>query len=669
MIQPVTSLLRRWEIGLLVLIVLAAALVRMGAPGITEFKRDEANLSQLALDLSRGREFPWLGIDSSVGFPNPPLNVYLLALPYALDDTPVLATLLVGFLNVVAVGLTWWLARRYYGPVAAAVAGILYAASPWGAIYARKIWGQNLLPPFVVLTVFTGLLGYGESKSWARWLHWPLLAITVQLHYGAFTLVPLSVLMLALWYRPSNRRGAVRDLALAAILIAALLVPFVIGMQRADRLTLDTVRYALDSDSGHERVLDSTAFEYAWFTIAGRDIHSLAGPEQFENYLDSVPDVFPLFHLVPLGTALAAGWLIGRAVQRRTVRTTPGVALVVWLLLPVLAFTWQWTEVVPHYMIPLMPAAYIVGGAGLAELWHFIQQPHVRQVILAGGVGLVVLIAGWQVLVFASLLDFLDTHYTPGGFGTPLHRLLDVREAILDDNPDSVIVISEEDLAPYDQEPAVWGVLLDPLPQVRFVDGTQSAVIPAGDSLELIVCVPDAPDYRVSTNADCQAGAANTRYFARRPGEGGYIVRAAEAGQWGDDIVPLDPPARFANGAALTGYAVDEDSVLVVWELGENPAGTDYQVFVHAYDDAGHRLPPQPQDRLSWPGRYWRAGDSLYLWFDVALAPEITSLHVGMYTLSTTSGGPGYTPVLRLDVDAPPDDYIAHTGVSIPLAR
>ena len=115
------------------------------------------------------------------------------------SDSPIPATLFVGVLNVIAVGLTWGLARRYYGPVAAITAGILYAASPWAVIYSRKIWAQDLLPPFVVATVFTGLLGYGEGKRWARWAHWPLLAITVQIHYGAFTLIPLSLLMLALW--------------------------------------------------------------------------------------------------------------------------------------------------------------------------------------------------------------------------------------------------------------------------------------------------------------------------------------------------------------------------------------------------------------------------------------------------------------------------------------
>ena len=67
----------RWEWMTLALILLLAAILRLGAPGITEFKRDEGNLAQMALDMARGRDFPLLGLSSSVNVPNPPISVYL----------------------------------------------------------------------------------------------------------------------------------------------------------------------------------------------------------------------------------------------------------------------------------------------------------------------------------------------------------------------------------------------------------------------------------------------------------------------------------------------------------------------------------------------------------------------------------------------------------------
>ena len=640
--------IRRREWALLACILLLAAVVRLGAPGISEFKRDEANMSQMALDLVEGRRVPLLGLSSSVNVPNPPISVYLFALPYTLDRNPIAATLFVGLLNVLAVALTWALARRWYGSTAALAAGLLYAVSPWAAIYSRKIWAQDLLPPFVVLTVFTGLLGYADNRRWARWLHWPLLAITVQIHYGAFTLIPLSLLMLVLW----SRRVHWRDLAIGALLAALTMIPAVVGAYQAGWLSTSAVQERTQTSADHRRVISTRALDNAWLTVAGTQIHSLAGPDQFRRYLDSVPDVFWLFKLVPLAACAGALLLVGRNLRRAS-RAAPDVMIVAWLVLPVLAFTWEWTEVAPHYMIPLMPAAYLLAGIAFGRLWDVLPRTRPGQWARLGAGGLLIAIAALQVGMFAALLRFVDTHATPGGFGTPLHYLLDVQHAVLDQNPQRVLMISDQELAPYDQEPSVWGVLLDAVPDVRFVDGTQAAVVPAADTLELIAW---QPDLRTCPDAACldRPGIA---VFARRPGEMPYALRQASHDLPLTNVTAIDP-ARFANGAVLTGYAVTADNVALVWDLS-GPGGADDQAFVHALGAHGERL--AQVDRFAWPGRYWRAGDRLVLWFDLTLPPEAVTLYAGLYT----TDGAGYHNVEVLDAAGA---YLAQ-GATIPLTR
>jgi len=617
---------RRSEWAALAALLLLAAILRLGAPGITEFKRDEANLSQRALDLVHGRDFPLLGLSSSVDVPNPPISVYLFAIPYAVDGSPVTATLFVGLLNVIAVALTWGLARRYYGWRAAIIAGLLYAASPWGILYSRKIWAQDLLPPFVVATVLTGLLGLGEGKRRARLAHWPLLALTVQIHYAAFILIPLSLLMLALWHA----RLRWRELALGLGLAALTVIPAGIGAYQAHLLSPDTIRQGLNANPGHKRALTSTALDYAWFTVAGTDIHSLAGPEQFQNYLASVPDAYPLFKLVPLGAAVAAAGLVGRAVRQRRVRLTPDMVLAAWLVLPVLVFTWEWTGVVPHYLIPLMPAAYVLCGAGIDSAWQSLRPLPLRRLLLAGSGILLAVIAGLQVYLTVELLHFLDHHA----------------------KPEDVIVVSTGELAPYDEVPAVWGVLLDRVPDVRFVNGTRTAVIPAGNSLELIAW---SPALRLCADQGCRDGNA-AEVVALRAGESPYIVRPAQGNSVGEVSIHSIKPVRFANGAYLTGYAVTPAGVVLVWRL-DGPVREDYHAFVHALDAGGQRL--AQSDRLSWPGRYWRAGDRLVLWFDLTVPPDTTALYAGMYTTDGTS----FKNVEVLDASGA---YLAQ-GATIPL--
>jgi hypothetical protein len=649
--------IRRWEWAGLIAILMVAALLRMSAPGITEFKRDEANLSQLALDMAQGRDVPLLGIRSSVNVPNPPINVYLFALPYAVDRSPVTATLFVGALNVIAVALTIAVARRYYGPAAGIVAGMLYAASPWAAIYSRKIWAQDLLPPFVVATVFTGLLGYGEGKRRARWAHWPLLAITVQIHYSAFTLIPLSVIMLVLWRSHVNWRALVIGLGLAALTG----LPVLVGAIQNDLLDLDTIRDGLDQNADHGRVISTTALDYARLTVAGTDIHSLAGPEEFENYLDSVPDVYWLSDLIPLGVVIGVGWLLWRIGRQHSAHTSPDVVLVVWLAAPVIAFTWEWTEVAPHYMIPLMPAAYIVCGAAFGALAR-IRRVGLQYASLAVAGSAITVVVGLQMLLFAELLSFLDMHRTPDGFGTPLHYLLDVRAAVLERSPADVIVISDQETAPYEEIPAVWGVLLDEVPSVRFVNGTRTVVIPAGESVELIASLigqdGTIPVYRgpyVGDSTESETFYLRTNNPAAKREH--FVVRRAQTHIAIEGLITIEL-VRFANGANLTGYTINAESVVLRYTLS-GPVVDDYQVFIHALDADGERL--AQIDRPGWPGSYWRAGDTLLLWFEMALPPGTATLYTGMYV----TDGETFRNVEVVDANGAYLDQ----GATIPLER
>ena len=111
--------------------------------------------------------------------------------------------------------------------------------------------------------------------------------------------------------------------------------------------------------------------------------------------------------------------LIIRAIRRPDSRTPLDLTLIAWLLLPILTFTVQWAAIQPHYMIPLMPVAYILAGVGFTSLWQAIKRPAIRRSILSISVLLLLTIATLQLYMFAALLRFIDTTHTPGGFGTP----------------------------------------------------------------------------------------------------------------------------------------------------------------------------------------------------------------------------------------------------------
>jgi len=257
-------------------VLILAGVLRLGWPGIVEFKLDESNLSTLALDLTHGRSLPLLGIDSSVGIHNSPMSVYIMAIPYLFTTNPEIATSFVAALNVISVLQLYLFVRRYYGVPAAFIAALLFAVNPWAVIFARKIWAQDLLPPFVIATVATGAIGLIEGKRWAQWLHFPLLSITGQLHYGAFVLIPITVWFVIV----AIRRKTVRWPLMGGLAIAVLLaVPYISGLAQAGLLAPGRIQQLLANSPERPASLMLTAdgVRDTALMVAGTNIETQVG--------------------------------------------------------------------------------------------------------------------------------------------------------------------------------------------------------------------------------------------------------------------------------------------------------------------------------------------------------------------------------------------------------
>jgi hypothetical protein len=89
----------RWlEIGAVAGITLLAAWLRLSHLDLAEFKADEATAIELTLPLIEGKAWPEAGLESSVGIRNPPMLLYLLAVPLWLAADPLVAGAFVGVL-------------------------------------------------------------------------------------------------------------------------------------------------------------------------------------------------------------------------------------------------------------------------------------------------------------------------------------------------------------------------------------------------------------------------------------------------------------------------------------------------------------------------------------------------------------------------------------------
>jgi hypothetical protein len=600
-------------------IMLIAAYLRVGQPGIVEFKRDEANLSQLALDFVHGGELPLLGIGSSVRVPNSPISVYILSIPYFLTDSPQFATQFIALLNIIAIAITYWLARRYCGILPALIAITLFAASPWSVIFSRKIWAQDMLPLFVVLTISTGILGFIDGKKWAQITHLPLLAITTQIHYGAFIIVPVSVYLV--W---QGRRYINRFFVVGVVLAFISVTPFLVGLHRSGFDNFDAWRQSLSGNPESDGIsISRDVLTGGIIILSGKDIHSLAGPERFLDYLAEVPDAYPIFNLVPIIVVLSASWLLMRSIKFRDSRSSVDALLLIWLIFPFVAYLVTWTPFFIHYLIPILPAAFLIIGLALNDLFTALNaHKQMKKFALLSSLTIIFLVSVLQIWLSLSLLNFVDTYNTPGGFGTPLHYLLDVKDVITKSGSGQVIADVGGQAIGFDDEPTIWDTLLYDVPHVRFEDD-HTNVYPAEPALLL--------------ENNCETA---LQTFVLREGNGCYGLSERELNDLNDNEfmpIPDNLLRQFANGVEMLAYRwkAQERCLALVWRIHQTTS-EDYMFALPFLDESGRRV--AQGDGLSWFGRFWLPGDVVVREFCLAdQTQDVSSVEIGMYTFDGTT--------------------------------
>ncbi len=632
------------ELLLVAAILLLAGALRTAAPGLTEFKADEARLLSLAYNMAEG-ELALRGISSSVGLPNFPASVWLYALPVAIWPHPYAATIFTGVLSTLSVALTYWFVRRYWGLLAALAATLIYAVSPWAVIFSRKIWAQDLLPLFVMGWAIGAAIALVDRRSRFMWLHLICLALAVQIHLAAVALVPATLLLLIIFRRAIRWR----DVLIGALLALLTLLPFTFYLAR-NQNPAQLLSGAAASETIGGLSLDS--LRYTIMITLGTEIHSLTGAQAFEQFQALVPDL-SWVHLL-WGILILAGLtvLIWEAWKRPFVpHAQVGLIVLIWIVLPVLIFLWQWTPVHLHYFIAVFPAPYIAAGVAFSQIPGLIPGASRRaQRLLLSASGAVLLItAVAQTGNLFSLQTFVANTATPSGYGVPLAKKMEavnqVKTVISETGAAEVLIAGEGEAPLIDEFAAEWDVLLRDMPH-RFVDATKNALFPAEAAVVLLDSRLEPP---LSTGDLYLEAASSVKEVPLRPGEGNYTVLALPGEARPRASVAVDPPLLLANWVNLLGYdlpqRIDDETAVwqVHWRTGDNPDPVDYQIFSHLIDGQDRRA-GQVDTAAFDPGQ-WRAGDELigrFLmpWPETLVGPLI--MRVGMYRYPSLE----YVPML-----------------------
>jgi Dolichyl-phosphate-mannose-protein mannosyltransferase len=219
-------------------LIVVAGLTRL--PGLAqraEFDGDQGHDMLTLLRFTREGVFPLLGPPTSIGDFHHGAFYYLLLAPVAAlsNSDPVAVVTTIAVMGILAVALTWWLARAMGGRLAGLIAGAILALSPAAIDESTFLWNPNPIPLFAGIALASAWRA--RQTRHARWWVAALLSagIVFQLHVlGVVFLPPILALLVIEWRRARRRddpwlarwilRAGLAGIALIGLLFVPLLV-------------------------------------------------------------------------------------------------------------------------------------------------------------------------------------------------------------------------------------------------------------------------------------------------------------------------------------------------------------------------------------------------------------------------------------------------------------
>jgi 4-amino-4-deoxy-L-arabinose transferase-like glycosyltransferase len=313
---------------------------------------------------------PLVGPPTSIGALHHGALWYLLLAPFAWisGDDPVAIMTVIAVGAVIAVAVTWWLARSIGGSIAGLAAGLLMAVSASAIDESTSIWNPNAIA--LSSSIALAAAWHAHQTGRVRW--WIVAAtaliVTMQFHVLGIALAPpLVALYLAdLWRAPAGRRSGLGRAGLVAVGIGVLLYLPLIIHELGNGFPETRSVIAFLTNSGQPVALDQPArLLFVGLRIVAWPLSGLVTDH--------------LVIAVLLGAVVVAGfaWRVLAADQpeRGGVRFLAATLVFGWLVLGVgvAALTTVTPLPVDHYHAFLDPIVFVGAGLTVGALWQLAQ--------------------------------------------------------------------------------------------------------------------------------------------------------------------------------------------------------------------------------------------------------------------------------------------------------
>ena len=607
-----------WPLVVFLAILFLAVALRFSHLEIAHFQVDQALIAKQSWEWAREGIFPSHFFHTTGGYSNFPLTIYLYAPLFLFSEQINLLILGNIALNLGSLVLCWYFARRYWGWSAALVATLLLATAPWHVFYAHRLWGNSLMPFFVMLWVISSVFAFHERRP--RWwaLSWAMASLLFQLHSsGALFLIANGLLWLAAGRRRAWRWG-ILGFGLAALPSLPWLWVHLNGSAQ-----IDWERVPFVGEGKRELI-------YNWRPLGELLTASdLSTWFRGENEAELLPLLEPLKQLAPLSLlvyGLASVWVARQAwrSERRQLYRVLACWLFLFLLFPFISYR-SYTII---YYLPILPAPFLAAAA----LWSRIR-PRLRwpaTLFLLFLVGLPIqAILGSASWLHAEMAKGEDELLWAVGGGVPLRwqqAIADAARGTLESGVAAEIILLLRPVYDIEHEHLSHALPLLTREPVRIINLRKPHRIhPAKDSAWV---------FRADTvewPAAYAAGEEAARF-------GPYRLHLLPGGTAPAPQFPLSKRNTYENGLRLLGY--DALGCEGSWRLHWTPGPVEesdqpVHFFVHLLNALGETV--AQHDLPAYDIRYWQAEDEIITQFDFGqeLADRsIATLRVGLYYYS-----------------------------------
>jgi hypothetical protein len=339
---------KTWDVWKLGIVILAALLRTYRIEALTEFLGDQGRTMLIMRDFIERGVVPLAGPTTLSGHHVGPMFYYLLAPGYVIfDGSPVGVSLWMAIFGVVAVWVLYETAKNMFGLFPARAVSLLWVVSPHLIASDRVIWEPNMVPLFVLLSVY---LLYRAHTMWFRGVWVALggaLGVLVQLHYPNMFFVALlglylvgSLLLRLRKFREVVAAGSWWLAGFIAVLLPFLWYEYTVGF--GDLRGIATVMASGGGAFVGKRVMAELWLEYA-FRVFGRALPFMSR----------------------ITAAILVCLWVGFTMSRPTKKN---ILLTVWFfagLTPMARFSWV---VYDHYLFFLVPVPFLMIASVLSAV-------------------------------------------------------------------------------------------------------------------------------------------------------------------------------------------------------------------------------------------------------------------------------------------------------------